>query len=61
MSVNSSIFLDRIVKLEDQFVDDLLHHLPDQPEPGSVVRCFVSFAYGPNPDFSSQILKSDNR
>ncbi len=33
-----SQFQDHLL-MKDQFVDDLLHHLPDQTEPGSVVRC----------------------
>jgi hypothetical protein len=61
MSVNSSIYLDRIVKLEDQFVDDLLHHLPDQPGSGSVVcvRCVRTIPGFSKSIFSSQITGNE--
>ncbi len=49
---NSSLYLDRALSLEDQFVDDLfnLHHLPDQP--GSVSHR-VSFRLRTDRQFQS--------
>jgi hypothetical protein len=46
-----SQFQDHLLK-KDQFVDDLfnLHHLPDQPKPGSVIHCSLRRT---DPDFQS--------
>ena len=57
MSVNILPFsLDRIVsRLEDQSVDEDLHHLPDQP--GSVGHCVVR-CVRTNPDFFVSIFSN---
>ncbi len=56
MSDNLSLFRSRIViRLEDQSVDEDLHHLPDQP--GSVGRCSCSLRTD-RPGFFQSIFSS---